>query len=512
MARSFDPNAWSDRLTSPEAMAGPTQRLVTGLIGIQQRKEMMARQQAQDALHAQQVQAEIQNRQAEAQHRDFQTKLAILPFLQAAAAKTPGETVPIENQADIPAGGNAAPAVVPSTPYKLDLPGGGSFNVPMPNEQEADVQHAKDFERTLGEKKKLMEATDLVTVPEGFGQLSGKQVPRQGLDALLAGMYRTDNQPDRNHYQMHVSTDPLTGERTIDILDTQAGRLVGGGGGARGAAPAPAGTPGAPATAGGAPGPVHHLSEIDWSKTGEDFLNQLPPQVRNNVKGVGDYELNPAATGRGDRKLLVDMAKQYNPDYNDQLYPQRLQLRKEFTGTKGQGAGSNIVALRTAVRHLNELAQESGAVGGGDVTAFNRLRNYIKTNFEGSPDVLDYTAAQTAFKNELDTLLRRAAATNVGVKEWGDVLGPQYSPKARQHVFAAIAKLANDRAKSLQETWHTGMDLKNKKAEDFPIYSPEVQQMLNQLIGSDPNAAPAAGGLSPAAQALRAKYLQAPTQ
>lgn len=511
MARSFDPNAWSRDLTSPEEMAGPTQRLVTGLIGIQQRKEMQARQQAQDALHAQQVQAEIQNQQAEAQHRDFQTKLAILPFLQAAAAKTPGETVPIENQADIPAGGNAAPAVVPSTPYKLDLPSGGSAAIPMLNEQEADAQHAKDFERTLGEKKKLMEATDLVTVPEGFGQLSGKQVPRQGLDALLAGMYRTDNQPDRNHYQMHVSTDPLTGERTVDILDTQSGRLVGGGGG-RGTAPAPAGAPGAAAGTPGASGPVHSLSQLDWSKTGEDFLAQLPPQVRNNVKSIGDYDQNPAAMGRGNRQLLQDMVKQYNPAYNDQLYAQRSQLRKEFTGTKGQGAGSNIVALRTAVRHLNELAQESPGVGGGDVTAFNRLRNYIKTNFEGSPDVLDYTAAQTAFKNELDTLLRRAAATNVGVKEWGDVLGPQYSPKARQHVFAAIGKLMNDRAKSLQEQWHAGMDLGGKKAEDFPIYTPEVQQMLNQLIGSDPNAAPAAGGLSPAAQALRAKYLQAPTQ
>jgi hypothetical protein len=232
---------------------------------------------------------------------------------------------------------------------------------------------------------------------------------------------------------------------------------------------------------------IPQIPGADWTKTGEEFIATVPVSIRETVKKIANYEINPVALGRmKNRAVLIAAAAQYNPDYNDQLYSQRRQARLEFSSAKGTTPGSNIVALNTAVQHLDKLDQLSEGLTGSDIQKFNKLANYIKTNYLGSPTVTNFNTAATAVESELASLLKKAGATDQEIAVWRQNFNQNMSARQLKGAINVALDLMKGRADALQHTWHLAM---GENASDFPIYGKTQQKVLARLgyqVGSSP--------------------------
>jgi len=224
---------------------------------------------------------------------------------------------------------------------------------------------------------------------------------------------------------------------------------------------------------------------IDWNLTGEPFLAQLQPPMAKLVKALGSYVQSPQALGRmspNSRALALTAAHAFNPAYDDKMYTVRSRSLLDFTSAKGTGAGGNIVALRTAVHHLGILNDLQKELTASPVQGFNRLVQYIKTNFMGKPAVTNYTAAANAVETELATLLKRTGATDQEIAVWRNVFKPYLSNRQLSGAVATTLKLMKGRADSLQATWH---DAQGEDAPDFPIYKKREIEVLQSILGSE---------------------------
>jgi len=111
-------------------------------------------------------------------------------------------------------------------------------------------------------------------------------------------------------------------------------------------------------------------------KTGrrEGYLQSLDPQVRDYIKKVADYEIDPRTTSvrGGMREKLMSAVAKYDPTYNQNDFGERAKAIKDF----GTGPQGNIVrSFDVAVDHLDTLQKAATAMQNGDTRAINALRN-----------------------------------------------------------------------------------------------------------------------------------------
>lgn len=106
----------------------------------------------------------------------------------------------------------------------------------------------------------------------------------------------------------------------------------------------------------------------------EGYLQNLDPQVRDYVKKVADYEIDPRTTSvkGGMREKLMSAVAKYDPTYNQNDFGARAKAIKDFsTGPQG-----NIVrSFDVAIDHLDTLDKAAKAMQNGDVRLLNELRN-----------------------------------------------------------------------------------------------------------------------------------------
>jgi hypothetical protein len=135
--------------------------------------------------------------------------------------------------------------------------------------------------------------------------------------------------------------------------------------------------PGQP-TAAQPPAPTQPPIDADTvdPKTGrrEGYLQSLDPQVRDYIKKVADYEIDPRTTSvkGGMREKLMSAVAKYDPTYNQNDFGARAKAIKDFsTGPQG-----NIVrSFDVAVDHLDTLQKAADAMKNGDTKVLNAIRN-----------------------------------------------------------------------------------------------------------------------------------------
>ncbi len=131
----------------------------------------------------------------------------------------------------------------------------------------------------------------------------------------------------------------------------------------------------------------------------EAYLNSLPEKVRSRIKGIADYEINPATMSRegGHREAMVDAAKNYDPTYDQTTYPMIQEARKKFAYGK---QGDTIKSFNIAVDHLEQLGDLGKAMQNGDVPRINELKNWVKTNLGGA-DATNFNALKAIVGQEI---------------------------------------------------------------------------------------------------------------
>jgi hypothetical protein len=227
----------------------------------------------------------------------------------------------------------------------------------------------------------------------------------------------------------------------------------------------------------------------DWSKTGQDFLNSLPPQDRNIVRLVGDYEKNPASLSRtgGYREKITNAAAQYRQGYDETIYHSRQKLRDAFfAGPEAR----NVTSLNTAIGHMGRLSQDVDALGNGNVPAWNSMVNWLRTQ-GGHPEVTNFETARIAVAEELMKSFRGGTGASTHEAEaWATRFKAANSPKQLKDSIKEGAELLQSRIEALNDQWNRGMETEG----GFPnLLSKHSRATMDTLEGKKPEATAAPG-------------------
>jgi hypothetical protein len=86
----------------------------------------------------------------------------------------------------------------------------------------------------------------------------------------------------------------------------------------------------------------------------EGYLQSLDPQIRDYIKKVADYEIDPRTTSvkGGMREKLMSGVAKYDPTYDQNSFGSRAKAIKDFaTGTQG----NSVRSFDVAIDHLETL-------------------------------------------------------------------------------------------------------------------------------------------------------------
>lgn len=148
---------------------------------------------------------------------------------------------------------------------------------------------------------------------------------------------------------------------------------------------------------------------------GDQFLSTLPPQVREIVKGIGDYEIDPRTTSvkGGHREQLLNLVRQYNPNYDQKEFGARNAVVQQFS--KGVEART-VRSFNVLVSHLDVLGEATRALNNGDIQGFNSLKNIISAA-TGNPEPTDFNGVKAIVGTELAKAIIGSGAGALGDRE-----------------------------------------------------------------------------------------------
>lgn len=90
----------------------------------------------------------------------------------------------------------------------------------------------------------------------------------------------------------------------------------------------------------------------------DEFLKRLPPGMAATVKGLADYEVDPTSLSikGGHREQLIGMTRQFDPTYDQTLYPAKKRAITEFYAGGPMSPAGTMTAGNTAIMHAAEMS------------------------------------------------------------------------------------------------------------------------------------------------------------
>lgn len=191
---------------------------------------------------------------------------------------------------------------------------------------------------------------------------------------------------------------------------------------------------------------------------GEDFAKKLDPATAGLVRKIANYEINPTSLSNrsGERMQILQLAAQYNPQYDQTQFASRNKVRQDFTS--GQTA-KNVTSINTAIGHMGTMYQMADALNNGDMQAVNTIANEIAKQ-TGDPRMAKYDVAMGAVANELMRVFRGVGASQQEVADWEKRFKAGQSPAQLKGVIKTGAELLESRINALNDQWDRGMGTK----------------------------------------------------
>lgn len=212
------------------------------------------------------------------------------------------------------------------------------------------------------------------------------------------------------------------------------------------------------------------------------------PSMKGLVQGVLDYRIDPSKSTslRSDqRQRLIETAAAVDPTYDQTQFPLRSQFKKEITsGTTGK----NIVALNTAIGHLDslsnafrELDKTRSNMLGPDIPIVNKVKDAILTG-TGSQASTNVGTVGTALANELERAFKGSQTSMTGVEDFKNKLKGELSVDQQEGLKKTVADLLSSRINAIDEQHKSIMG----KPRDFSLINDKSKQILTKL-GIDPS-------------------------
>jgi hypothetical protein len=199
--------------------------------------------------------------------------------------------------------------------------------------------------------------------------------------------------------------------------------------------------------------------------TRDQLLQQIPPMYRGYVDSVLQDKALPTNMGRGKARMaILGLAHEVDPNFNEELIPTRLQMRKDFAG-EGKN-GQAIGALNTVQHHAGQVSdaidQFEKAGGGGNYPLLNAGKLMIANNTNANPQLRD--AAQklqdklNATEHEVASAYNSGHITDSDRKTWNEIKASNLPANQLKQKLADFVDLLDGKRDSLnhmyQQTFH----------------------------------------------------------
>lgn len=220
----------------------------------------------------------------------------------------------------------------------------------------------------------------------------------------------------------------------------------------------------------------------DRTKTGDAYVDTLPPMNQDIVHGLLRYQMKPTDLGRSkDRKILIAEAIHADPSWSEAQYEERYNFLKEYGDTQ-KGAGATRDRINTAVGHLDMLSHASDALAGRDVKALNSIAQAIGVQTGNSPRVV-YDAIANKAAAEAAAAMKGggAAPTDTDIenarKSFEATLAPQIRKANIQAQYGLLKTQVDTVAGHFQQVM-------KQTPDEFgqPVLYPQNQEILNRWM------------------------------
>lgn len=239
-------------------------------------------------------------------------------------------------------------------------------------------------------------------------------------------------------------------------------------------------------------------------KYNEAALEGVDAGVKETIKKIVTYDIplpSAFALSKPYWQNIIARASAYDPTFSALQYPVKFGVRKSFTSGKDK---DNIVALNTAVGHINSLVKAKDELANSNWQMGNQAANILAKYFPVSKGLVarqgTVTGVKTKFnavKGEMANIFKRSGATDQEIKSWNDtVTDPSTATPASWKAFInGSLELMGSRIEALRSIYEHGIGA----PKDFTFLSDKSRTILKNL-GVDVNAIdPVAGSTGGAA-------------
>jgi hypothetical protein len=185
---------------------------------------------------------------------------------------------------------------------------------------------------------------------------------------------------------------------------------------------------------------------------------ELTDKDRQELGGLADAIIegraspNALVSARGARKeKLSRIVAEKDPSFDLSLAPQRMAIRKDFTpsGKSGQA----LTSLNTVIGHLDTLNSAADKLDNAQVTKYNSIQNYVKSNI-GKPEVKQFNAAKVMVVSELGKIAQGSGVvTNDERKQFDEQIAASSSPEQVKGVTSTWMDLIKSRTDAIKSNW-----------------------------------------------------------
>jgi len=192
---------------------------------------------------------------------------------------------------------------------------------------------------------------------------------------------------------------------------------------------------------------------------GEPFSDQLPPNL-GMVDPIGTYHMpgfsQYALTKPGAMETMNAVMQKY-PNYQEGIYNQINQTRKEFTSSAPNSSGGKLSSLNLAISHMHILDQAADALHNNDIKQLNRLGNFLGVQTgEAAPAV--YDAIKTFVGSEIANAVSQTSGVNER-EEAGHKVSRDFSGPVTHAVTKAYRSMLVPRMNNLKNQFYAGMGM-----------------------------------------------------
>jgi hypothetical protein len=218
------------------------------------------------------------------------------------------------------------------------------------------------------------------------------------------------------------------------------------------------------------------------------FLAGFTPLVQTKIKGLAEYDLNPASFSTSAKQSqggltqgdLVALAKQYDPSYDESQYANRQAYKKGLLSTGPSTVGGAINSANKAINHLSAFVGDVGAAGNTASTSMNwALNNTVGQLIPGLRQ--DLGSAKTeglGVADELAKFFKGSGSTDVqSIEDWKNRLSVNAAPSDVKGLVQGALTLLSGQLETLSEQYTRTMG----KAPENNFIGPSAMKNLSNL-------------------------------